>query len=158
MKTLIVYGSKHGSTEKSTQALASKIRGDVEVIQLPGKIEPSDYDNVIIGSSIYMGSIRKEVKQFVLKYRAQLLTKKLALFLCSAFNKEDEFIANYDAEILNHSILNTNLGYEFDTKRFNFFEKMIAKAVSEEDMQPMGIDSEKIEKLADVMNQVMVNG
>lgn len=158
METLIVYGTKHGSTKKSAEMLADKIQGDVTVVQLPASVELSKYDNVVIGSSVYMGSVRKEVKTFVEAFKAQLKLKRIGFFVCSAFSKEDEFENNYDPSLLESSLCTVNFGYEFDTKKFNFFEKMIAKAVPEDEMQTMGIMDKKVQLMADSMNQVTSHG
>ena len=66
MKTLIAYGSKHGAAAKCAVILKEKIRGEVEMINLQQiqNIALKDYDNVIIGGSIYAGAIQKQVTAF----------------------------------------------------------------------------------------------
>jgi menaquinone-dependent protoporphyrinogen oxidase len=39
---------------------------------------------LIIGSSVYIGRVRKEVKKFIKKNKDALMEKSLALFICGA--------------------------------------------------------------------------
>lgn len=67
MKTLIVYGTKHGTTEKCSKFLKDKLSGEVVIINIKKENMPdiTTFNNIIIGGSIYMGQIQKEVKIFV---------------------------------------------------------------------------------------------
>jgi menaquinone-dependent protoporphyrinogen oxidase len=69
MSTLIIYASKHGSAEKCASELSKKLSGKVDLCNLKnGKMpELSQYTKVIIGGSIYVGKVQKEVSEFCLK-------------------------------------------------------------------------------------------
>ncbi|SHI45293.1 Flavodoxin domain-containing protein [Desulfosporosinus lacus DSM 15449] len=64
MRTLIIFSSSHGTTEKAAQLLKKQLNGEVELINLKKLSNPplSDYDSVILGSSIYAGSVKSKVK------------------------------------------------------------------------------------------------
>ncbi len=66
MKTLIVFGTKHGCTERCAKTLSEKFDGEVDLINLKeGKnIDISQYDKVIIGDSIGGEFIFKKMKFF----------------------------------------------------------------------------------------------
>jgi menaquinone-dependent protoporphyrinogen IX oxidase len=87
-KTLIVYGTRFGATEKSSEVIAGvlkeKFNHEVDVIKLSsqsGDIDPSSYDNVIIGSSLAMFSWTKRPKKFLKK---DFTGKKVFVFISSA--------------------------------------------------------------------------
>ena len=63
MSTLIVYASKYGCTEKCVKLMSKKLNDKVDLINLKNinDIDLSKYDKVIIGGSIYIGRIQKEV-------------------------------------------------------------------------------------------------
>jgi len=69
MKTLIAYSSKYGCTEKCVGTLAAKLSWEVDVVNLRGgkAVDLSGYDRVIIGGSIYMGRIQKQVTNLCVK-------------------------------------------------------------------------------------------
>ena len=87
-KTLIVYGTRFGATEKSAQVIArelqTKFNHDVIVIKLSGQtddVEIAEFDNIIIGSSVAMFSWTKRAKKFL---RKDFTGKKVFVFISSA--------------------------------------------------------------------------
>ena len=66
MKTIIVYSSKYGYTEDCVNSLAEKIDGEVSTFNIYTEKIPSidEFDNIIIGGSIYMGQIQKKLKLY----------------------------------------------------------------------------------------------
>jgi len=141
MKIAILYGTKYGTTEKIAELISKSIENhnkdntksiDVELVNLKEKKDINlDYDVLIIGSSVYMGKIRKEVKNFLKKYKNTLVEKDFALFICGA--NEVEGIKQIDkifpSEIVNHTIATGFLGGEFNFDKMNFFERKIAQMI-----------------------------
>lgn len=134
MKILIAYGTKYGCTEKRAKSLAQKLSGQVRLCNLKKEkdIDIVPFDTVIVGSSIYAGQIRKEVKSFCEKYKQQLLTKKLGLFVCQMeVAKSLSTIENaFNRQLVSHAAVKGGFGGEFDFSKMNFFEKAIIKAMS----------------------------
>lgn len=135
MKFLILFASKYGATEKCANLLSEKLNGDVTITNLKENknITLSDYDKIIIGASVYAGSIQAEVKNFCAANSNLLLSKPFALFLsCMSDGKEEiksyveRFFSN---ELINHAIVIDSLGYGFNFGKMNFFEKLIIKMV-----------------------------
>jgi len=66
MKTLILYATKHGASreiaERVSKLMSSAVTHDLKQKDIP---ELSEYDYVIVGSSIYAGTIKKEAKAYV---------------------------------------------------------------------------------------------
>ena len=58
MKTLIIFGSKYGFTETCARKLGEQIDGDVEIFSVSksNKVDFNKYNNIVIGSSIYIGN------------------------------------------------------------------------------------------------------
>lgn len=79
MNTLIVYSSKYGCTEQCAKILSEELKGEADLINLKNvkDINISKYDTVIIGGSIYIGKIQKEVAGFCAKNLDILKEKKL---------------------------------------------------------------------------------
>jgi menaquinone-dependent protoporphyrinogen oxidase len=86
-KALIVYGTRYGATEITSQEIADVFREEglnVNVVNLKdGKVkEISDYDLVLVGSGIKIKKWTKEPQKFLDKFQKQLAQKKTALFIC----------------------------------------------------------------------------
>lgn len=66
MKTLIVYDSAHGNTEKIAKSIGDAITGDVKVLR-SGEVNPSELESIdllIIGSPTYGGRPTPAIKDF----------------------------------------------------------------------------------------------
>lgn len=169
MKTLIVYASKHGSAKKCSKILSEKIKGEVTLVNILKETMPDliTFDNIIVGGSIYVGKVQKEISEFCSKNLNTLLDKKVGLFICCMNKKEIEsqFNNSFPQELLNKAVTKESFGGEFIFKDMNFFErtitKIISKALSKEDPSIPKLDAKKdislisqdnIDKFAQVIN------
>ncbi|WBW96698.1 flavodoxin domain-containing protein [Oceanirhabdus sp. W0125-5] len=159
MKTLIIYGTKHGCTEKCAKILAEKLTGKVELYNLKEKknLDITLYDKVIIGGSIYIGKIRKEVSQFSMENLNVLKDKKVGLYICGMH--EDEVVEKqlndaFPQELIEKAVAKESFGGEFIIKKMNFLERLIVKKVAKIDKDVSNISDEKIDNFAKVMNRV----
>ena len=69
MKTLIVYDSVHGNTEKIARAIGDAIAGEVKVLRA-GEVSSSEletFDLLIVGSPTHGGRPTKEIQDFLKK-------------------------------------------------------------------------------------------
>ncbi len=134
MKTLIAYGSKHGAAKKCAQMLKQKIAGEVEIVDLKQTKDCNlkQYDQVIVGGSIYAGMIQKEVTAFCTQNLEILGQKKLGLFICcmSENDADKQLEKVFPPELLKTAIIKKSCGGAFDFKQMNVMEKMIIKMVS----------------------------
>ena len=154
MKTLIVYATKHGAAGEVAQRIAARIKG-AEVRDLgKGNISPADYDCVIIGASVYAGSIRKEAKAFVSQNAAVLRERKLGLFISGMETKNEKtyFEANFPADILEKAKAASLLGGIFDPKKASAMDRLIMRLVAKKKLSYINtIDDSKIEQFAKTM-------
>ncbi len=157
MKTLIIYATKYGCTEKCASALSKKLMGKVELCNLKTGNIPnlSEYDKVIIGGSIYIGNIQKEVRAFCSTNLNVLKDKKIGLFIC-AMQKDDaietEINTAFPQELLDRAIAREYFGGEFIFKNMNFLDRMIVKKVSKIDKDTSNIIEVNIDRLSQLMN------
>ena len=147
MKTLILYATKYGATEKIARRIADKIEGSVFYDLKEGNIPNiADFDCIIIGSSIYAGSVRKEAKAFVANNVVPLSEKTVGLFL-SGFAADDKYFAtNYPKNLLDKVKTKAFLGGIFDPKKANAAERLIIKAVMKQSEYVESIDDDAIDK------------
>ena len=88
MKTVVIFSSKYGSTEKYAALIAGELGAD---LRKASEIKPSrlrEYDAVIFGGGLYAGSIRGA--GFVKKNAEALKGKRLAIFTVGMSNPTDK--------------------------------------------------------------------
>jgi menaquinone-dependent protoporphyrinogen IX oxidase len=86
-KALIVYGTRYGATEMTTEEIADVFRQeglDVKVVNLKkDKVKDiNEYELVVVGSGIQINRWTKEPEKFLKKFQKELAKKKVALFVC----------------------------------------------------------------------------
>ena len=166
MKTLIIYGSKHGFTEKCSEILKEKLNGEVLVVNIKKDIIPdmTSFDNIVIGGSIYVGKIQKDISEFCIKNANILKNKKIGVFVC-CMNEGEKAISQLNSclpkEVLSMAIAKDYFGGGFTFSKMNFFETFIIKMVSKKEKKSLKVDinkdviniyEENIKKFALLMN------
>ena len=92
-----------------------------------------EYDNIILGGSIYIGKIQKKLSSFIDKNLPLLLEKRIGLFICAA--EKDETLVGKELEsafthvLFDHAIVKETFGFELDMNKLGFFEKFIMSKV-----------------------------
>lgn len=158
MKTMILYFSQYGTTEKCAKYLAEQLTGEVEVKQVtkkePVEINMALYDRIILGGSIRVGKVQKEIQQLCTRYQEVLLQKELGLFLCCGLPEQpqDVFESNFGEQLVQHAVVGNFCG-ELNTDRMGFFAKKIVQTVakSKDGQQLPEIDWREIEVFADAL-------
>ena len=79
MKTLIVYDSKHGSTEKICNWIKEGI-GDADIYNV-NNVSSLNYDLILVGSPIYFGKPLKSIISFLDDKRDELKNKRIIPFV-----------------------------------------------------------------------------
>jgi menaquinone-dependent protoporphyrinogen oxidase len=138
MPTLIVFRTTHGFTEKAVQMLMTGMKDDTTVVNLLGDHNPdlSGFDKIIIGGSIHMGGIQKEIRNFCIVNLQELLQKKVGLFLCCMFEGDIErrqFEDAFPAELRAHAVATGFFGGEISFEKMNVMEKLIVKKIAKID-------------------------
>ncbi|TGE38920.1 flavodoxin [Desulfosporosinus fructosivorans] len=157
MKTAIIFSSTHGTTEKASQLLREHLQGEVDVIDLKkcSNLSLSGYNSIILGSSIYAGSVKSKLKQFVKQNQIDLATKKLGLFLCCMYEGDKankQFETAYPLELRKLSVSNGLFGGEFILSNLNFLERKIIKMIDGVTSDVTKLDLDGIKKFADKFN------
>ncbi|AJA46461.1 flavodoxin [Clostridium pasteurianum DSM 525 = ATCC 6013] len=156
MKTLIVYATKHGFSEKCSKLLKDKFSGEVVAINIKKDTIPnlSSFDNIIIGGSIYMGKIQKEIIKFCTENLNILKNKKIGLFICGMQkdNIETTLSNSFPVDLLYHASIKEYFGGEFILKNMNVTERFIVKMVAKIKEDVSSISEENINKFTKIMN------
>jgi menaquinone-dependent protoporphyrinogen oxidase len=119
-KALIVYGTRYGATESTSEEIAKVLKGEgLEVKVVNAKKERvkdiSSYDLIIIGSGMQMGKWTGEPEKFLDQFQKELANKKVAIFVSSAaqalieHEKKAEEIVNNRKKYLEEKAAKYNL-------------------------------------------------
>lgn len=134
MATLIAYATKHGVTENCAKELQKRLPGGADMLNLKkGTPDLAKYDTVILGVSVYAGMPRRQMKAFIAAHGAELLKKKLGLFLCCLADGEQgqkQMEAAYTPELRKAAAAQGVLGGGFNVSDMGAFEKFIVKKIS----------------------------
>jgi len=151
MKTVIIYATRHGCTEKCAHVLKGKLDGTSEVINIKkvSKIDMHEYETIIIGGSIHIGKIQKKIKKFCQHNLDILSKKKLGLFVCCMEEGETahkQFQKAYPEALIQHASATGIFGGEFNFERMIFIEKAMIKKVAQTDKNIFKLSKESIQK------------
>ncbi|MDO5572052.1 MAG: flavodoxin domain-containing protein [Bacteroidales bacterium] len=138
MKTLIVYTSNHGTTEKVAYMISSEMQAlgssSIEVIPLKQiyRVDINSFDQIIIGTSIHAGNPPSEMTTYLDKSMNFLLTKRCALYLIGMNEKEiaKSMDKAFPKKLREHSIETEYLGGEFIFEKMNFIERTLVRRIT----------------------------
>ena len=134
MKTVIIYYSKHGTTEKVAGIIGNYIGAETELISLKERCNPDiePYDMVILGTSVYTGRPGRLMDKFCKRNGALLAKKTTGLFICCMNGEHEvEELANAFPEYLHKkSVAEAILGGEFLFDKMNFTERFITRRIA----------------------------
>lgn len=143
MNTLIIYASTYGYTEEMVKKMVNESNQEFDSINIlkNKNIDLVHYENIVIGSCIYVGQINKELKKFVSNNHDELMRKNIGLFLACAF--EDQFqthlVNNFAQDMIDHSKIQVNLGGKLQKDKMNFAHKLLINMIekTEEGKKPV---------------------
>jgi menaquinone-dependent protoporphyrinogen oxidase len=95
-RVLIAYGSKHGSTAETAEALAKMIRvrgAEADVAEAASVESLEGYGRVVVGGSIYAGRWHPHVKDFVRRFEDDLRVRPVAFFAMGPKTSEPDDLA-----------------------------------------------------------------
>jgi len=142
MKVLVLYATKHGATAEIAEKIAKKMDGVAHNLANKNLPNLADFEYVILGSSVYASTIRKEMKQFLAKMPQ--IQPIAGIFLSSFEEKDDFFAKNFPPHVLAQVKVKAFLGGIFDPTKVGGIERAIIKAVMKQTKYTSTITDEKI--------------
>ncbi len=158
MKTLLVYETTHGCTEKCARKLSELLDTEADIVRLrrAGRINLGQYDTIIIGGSIHAGMMQSRVRNFCYEHYERLKKKKLGLFICcmeEGERAEEQFNNAFPGEFRNGAVARGIFGGEFDFDRMNFFQRAIVRKLKGVNATVSKISEEEIIRFARDINE-----
>jgi menaquinone-dependent protoporphyrinogen IX oxidase len=158
MKTLILYTTRHGAAREIARRIADTLSVD-DIFDLAdtdavAALDLGQYDRFILGSAIYAGQIRKELKDFIAQNESDFKDKRFGFFLASLDEKggDKAFSANFSEELLQSAQATLRAGGIFDPSKTNIAEKAVAKMFMKSADYVSTISEERIADFVQEMN------
>ena len=162
MKTLIIYASKTGTTEKCAKDIEKQLENSTAVNISTKNEDIIKYDLIIIGTPIRMGIIDKKIKKFLSTNKEILKSKNTAYFICCGFNEnwKKYYTQNIPNELLDKAIIYTTFGGELDMQKQKGIDKFIVKMVSKtvDENKKIEILNKNINKLIAKLQKFSMKG
>lgn len=155
MKTAIIFMSKHGTTEKIANWIKSRLDNQEVVLYNLQNRKPEnldEFEQIIIGGSVHIGSIQNKLKKYITKNLNFLLDKKLAIFLVCMDKTEErnKFLEKaFPAALREKACATVFPGGEFCFEKMNFLEKKMIEKIAGTSQNLSNIDYEALEKFVD---------
>lgn len=132
MKITIIYGSKYGATENLANYFGEIL--SAEVYRANESIDIYDSDIIILGSSVYAGTLNKSLKLWVSTHQKELLDKQVFIFLCGLQIEEGNKVIqeNLGKEFFSTLCYMDCLGGVIDYSKMNFIEKKIINMINKQ--------------------------
>lgn len=162
MKTIIIYGSTYGYAKDCANELSKQIKGEVLLVNVSTDTIPSidEFDNVVIGGSIYMGMISKKIKTYCTSNVDLLKEKRVGLFICSGLAEDVEKNTKnaFSEELLKKAISVEYFGGELRIEKMKFTHKILTglmKKAAIKEGKSLGVQMpENIAKLSANINNI----
>lgn len=157
MKSLIIYATQHGCTEKCALALKEQLIGETELCRIGKAKVPNleQFDQIIIGGSIHMGKIQSKLQRLMADTGLLLMNKRLGLYLCCMYEGQvaiDQFNNAFPEALRQLAKSKGIFGGEFNFERMNLLERFITSRVAHVTSSQSKIIFAEIEKFAYVLN------
>ena len=135
MKILILYASRSGVTQRCAEQLAKQLEVRYEVVVQDVQESavlplPTDFDVVVLGSSVRYGKVNKIVKKYIKQFVDQLNDMPCAVFLCCGFPRNfEDYVDAQIPKSLHCSLGFHSFGGELKPQNCKGFDKFVVKRV-----------------------------
>ncbi len=166
LKTVIIYGTKYGTTKKCVDSLCEKIEGDFDLVEISeaDKKTVKNADRVIIVTPIYIGDFYKGIKKYCKKNIEELLKKDVYIMMCCSTKDEwllgGYVIKNTSPLFMKHVKTFMSVGGALNYDNLTFTEKKLIDFVlkkgqnnNRQELKYMNnVEEARIQKFADIVN------
>lgn len=153
MSTVILFTTKYGTAEKCAGILKEEATGETIAVNLaeqPG-FSVTSYDTVVLGASVYIEKIQKEMTIFCKDRKEELLTKNLGLYICSGNTRGTYYLKLFGKELYRHAASKKMFGSEIYWKKMNPFERLITRVIKKTKASSSNLENQAISDLAEEM-------
>jgi menaquinone-dependent protoporphyrinogen oxidase len=158
VKTLIIYATRYGCARKAAERLRDLLGEGAAVVDLKTGEVPdlAPFDAVIVGGSIQAGAVQRKLRAFCDERSAELLGKRLGLYLCCMYEGDvaRKQLADAFPEALRAHATATGLfGGELDFEKLSFVARLVVKKVAGVTESVYRYDPAAVERFAEELRR-----
>ncbi len=152
MSTAVLYTTKHGTTAKCAAMLQEKATKPLTVVNVKDDpdfdIQP--FNSIILGASVYVERIQREMTAFCRKNEKQLMLKQIGLYICSGDRglAGRGYLKLFGKEIHSRAISRKLFGSEICWHKMNMLEKLAMRIIKKSTASSSDLDVQAIQELA----------
>lgn len=157
MKSIIIYATKYGSAAEAAKRIQAELGGEAALCNvMKEKVPPlTDYDTVILGGSVYVGRVQKQISEYGKDHLKELLGKKVGLFLCAGEPGEGarlkELQSAFSEPLFRHAAVKEVLGYAYSFENMKFLDKLIMKKIKGDSVSTAVYFDDRIARFAQLL-------
>lgn len=164
MKTLVIYGSRRGTTKYCAELIVKTLGENSIIIDVNSKNIKSylkSYDRIIIGANAFNFKLNRKVCSFIKGNLDIIIKKRIYLYICcSAKDEKDKlslYETSYPIELLKKAESMDNFGGRLDLSNESWLIKRILKRMKVNDYDTMDENSviQWASKLQSNLNEVL---
>lgn len=157
MSVLIVYRTRYGTTGKCAGLLRDRLSSPTHVADLKREREPDidPHDTVIIGGSIYGGTIQQDLLSFCENHREALLERRVGLYLCCLYQGEkarQQIHATYPSWLVAHAVLMSSFGGEIELAQLSLIDRLVVRNLFGYKHDISLLDTGEVDRFAQTLN------
>ena len=133
MSSVILYTTKYGTAAKCAGLLKGKASLEIEIIDIKKSpdFDIKPFSCIVLGASVYVEKIQKEMITFCERNREELLKKNIGLYICSGDTGKagKRYLKLFGNDIYNHATSKKLFGSEIYWKKMNPLEKLAMRII-----------------------------
>lgn len=164
---LFLYASKHGATLAVARKIATRLEPAAKVVYIDLQKQASavksenfsDYDAIILGTSVYIGQPRKAMANLIKHHGTAIQAacsagkkSKLYLYVCAAAVSDpmvaQKLEATFTPQLMQCAGQYYDVGHVMNFNQLGFFERMIMKKVKGTTESEYKLKEDAIEQLS----------
>jgi menaquinone-dependent protoporphyrinogen oxidase len=157
MSVLIAYRTRYGTTGKCAGLLRDRLSAETHIADLKREREPEiePHDTVILGGSIYGGTIQQDLISFCEYHREALLERRVGLYLCCLYQGEkarQQIHATYPSWLVAHASLMSSFGGEIEIGQLSLLDRLVVRNLFGYKHDISLLDMGEVERFAQSVN------
>jgi menaquinone-dependent protoporphyrinogen oxidase len=144
MKTLVIYGSRRGTTKYCADLIGKTLGEESFIIDVNSRDIRSyleSYEQIIIGANAFNFKLNRNVRSFIKRNLNIILEKRVYLYICCGAEEEKDTLSlyenSYPSELLKKAESMDNFGGCLDSSNESWLIRRILKRMKVNDYDTM---------------------
>ena len=157
MRSLIIYHTKYGTTQRIASSIAERLTGESALIPVR-KADGTmieDADLVVIGAAVYGGKISSLVTRFLDRHQALLMSKRIGLYVSCFYRDEraeEQIRDSFPATLIKHATASDWLGGAVRLSTLKFADRLLISRIGRLQSDVDRVETGRIDAFSESLN------